>query len=133
MFLDDLYSRFGATGSVCDDSAPSDVPRDNEIGDSSDECEIDQDDWNDATAFNEEEIEDDETGGWDTWTDRDTLLEGCIFKVDLKFERGEDDLFSFMNAHVEAVDQPPDSDNVLQGLRGEKAVDLRYHVNSTSR
>lgn len=129
VFLDELYARFEKT-----ESWPGSGKSDDEVTDvgdeaSSDNPDIEEDDWRAASAFNEEEIGKDVTGGWDTWDDRDTLIEPCIFRASLSFERGEDGLFTFMNALIEAAHDDPSS---LHKLSGEQAVELRYHINEQS-
>ncbi|KAH7383880.1 heterokaryon incompatibility protein-domain-containing protein [Pyrenochaeta sp. MPI-SDFR-AT-0127] len=135
VFLDELYERWNKT-----DSYPESLVSAGKEGatreghasledNASDQAEAGaEDDWNGASAFNEE-MEEDATGGWETWQDRDTLTEVCKFQIKLSFERGEGELFTFMNAYVEADAADTNEPNELQKLCGEKAVELRYHIN----
>ncbi|USP78816.1 HET-domain-containing protein [Curvularia clavata] len=127
IFLDELYERLERSDSASGSNTSDDIEGSDEA---TDKQPKDTDSaWTAASAFNEEELENDFTGGWDVWEDRDTLVEACQFKIDLSFERGHAGLFTFLNARIEAVDDV-DHPNNLQKLRGEKAVELRYHMNS---
>jgi hypothetical protein len=133
VFLDELYERFERTdswpGSEVASVEASTYTDDGDVDKSPEEVESE---WNDASAFDAEEINDDVTGGWDAWEDRDTLVQARIFSIELSFERGEADLFTFVNARIEATAENmdyPDELQKLQELQGEKAVELRYHVN----
>ncbi|KAF2124911.1 HET-domain-containing protein [Dothidotthia symphoricarpi CBS 119687] len=127
LFYDDLYQRFRGkeTGSV---SAGTDncVVMEDEIADQ--DAEKEEDDWNDASGFNEELIDNDPTDGWGAWIDHDTLMEACILEVAISFERGkEEECFTIVNVYIEAVEQPTEEGNVLQNLHG---VELRYHIST---
>ncbi|KAF1937683.1 HET-domain-containing protein [Clathrospora elynae] len=131
VFLDELYARYEIT-----DSLPASIASENDTlsgaGDTypgeESAGEEDVHEWNDASTFNEEEIDDDVTGGWEAWKDRDTLAETCSFKISLSFERGKAGFFTFVNARVEAAGNVADQPNELQMLYGDKAVELHYHV-----
>jgi hypothetical protein len=134
VFLDELYERFEKTDSWSgsDTGSGEEASPDVEHGAASQESEDVESEWNDASAFNEEDIDDDVTGGWDAWEDRDTLNQACLFKIELSFERGEAGLCTFANARIEAATEDMDDPNELQKLHGEKAVELRYHINVDS-
>jgi len=137
VFFDELYARFENTDSWPGSTASNRDGTENENEAANDEDDEDDDDdddkgWNDASAFNEEGLEDDETGGWDAWQDRDTLREECNFLVELSFERGEGELFTFMNAKIEVDCEKSDNSNALHKLHGDKAIQLRYHTNLDS-
>lgn len=128
VFLGELYGRFGKA----DSRSGSNATEERENCDVANEVESEQSGqietgWEDASTFNEEEFDDDVTGGWDTWKDRDTLIEACLFEVEISFERSQEGLFTFVNARIEAVDNT-ECPNELQKLRGNKAVELRYHI-----
>ncbi|KAF1848986.1 uncharacterized protein K460DRAFT_83823 [Cucurbitaria berberidis CBS 394.84] len=92
MFLDEMYQRWNKTDSW-PESVNSGDSKSPEYGDEAIEQEQEEDgnDWNDASAFNEEKIADDVTGGWEAWEDRDTLFEASTFEVRLSFEREVED------------------------------------------
>lgn len=116
VFLDSVYEQWNKT-----DSWPSSA------SDGKEENQNDEEDgWNDASVFNTE-VDSDPAGGWNSDEDRDTLAFDCVFSVDISFERGEGSLFTFLNAHIESVDD--DEENAVRKVRGEKAVDLRYYIN----
>ncbi|RAR11243.1 isocitrate dehydrogenase [Stemphylium lycopersici] len=128
VFLGELYGRFGKA----DSRSGSNATEERKNCDVANEVESEQSGqietgWEDASTFNEEEFDDDVTGGWDTWKDRDTLIEACLFEVEISFERSQEGLFTFVNARIEAVDNT-ECPNELQKLRGNKAVELRYHI-----
>jgi hypothetical protein len=128
VFLGELYERFGKTdsrsGSNASDQEENCDVANEVVSELSDQTETG---WEDASVFNEEDSADDVTGGWDAWEDRDTLIEACLFEVEISFERGQEGPFTFVNARIEAVDNT-ERPNGLQKLRGDKAVELRYHV-----
>lgn len=127
VFLDELYERLERTDSDSGSNTSEDVAGSSE---KTDEKPKDVESGSPETfASDEEEIENDVTGDWDTWEDRDTLLEACQFKIELSFERGHAGLFTFLNARIQATNDV-DHPNDLQKLQGEKAVELRYHMNS---
>jgi len=130
VFLDELYARFENTDSWPGSIASNKNGTDNE-NEAADDEKDDDEGWNDASAFNEEELED-ETGGWDVWEDRDTLSEECNLLVELSFERGDGELFTFMNAKIETDREKSDNSNVLHKLHSDKAIQLRYHINLDS-
>jgi hypothetical protein len=127
VFLDELYERLENSDSCSGINDSDDVESRNETLD--EESKDVEPDWTDASTFNEEELDDDITGGWDTWKERDSLIEACQFGIDISFEKGHAGLFTFVNTHIEAVDNV-DRPNDLQKLQGAKAVALRYHVGS---
>lgn len=130
VFLDDLYARFQKS-----ETWPSDATSDEKTSEGEEEIPFDPEEdeenaqaseaWNEASAFNEDELDGDVTGGWDTWQDRDTLDEQCKFNIKLSFERGEDDLFTFLNVYIEAES----ASSTLGKLQGDELVELRYHIN----
>ncbi|KAJ4303821.1 hypothetical protein N0V90_002722 [Kalmusia sp. IMI 367209] len=138
VFLDALYDQWNKTESWPSTGSHADVEEKLEGGsEKNNEAEealgVEEDDddesgWKDVSAFNEEFYEDELTGGWNAYEDKDTLELPCHFSMTLSFERGEDDLFTFLNVHLESIDQ--EEDNAVRRLRGERAVDLRYHTNS---
>lgn len=131
VFLDELYERLRDGNSRSEDTGSSDYESDADgEGDSEGDTGEEQVAWDSASAFNEEDMGEDISGGWDTWQDRDTLLEPCDFKIELMFERGEDATFTFLNVRLEAVGKYSSSANALQTLHGEKMVELRYQVNA---
>jgi hypothetical protein len=129
VFLDELYARFEKTESWPGSADSKDEATESEDGTGSDEPNPKEDDWKGASAFNEEDIAGDVTGGLDAWDNRDTLIEPCDFMIVLSFERGEESLFTFMNARIEALPKESDDASCLHTLCGEQAVELRYHVN----
>ncbi|CAO2650182.1 Nn.00g014740.m01.CDS01 [Neocucurbitaria sp. VM-36] len=132
--LDELYERWNKTDSWPGSTASDDDNSSDLEGQGNDqEQEEAGDGWNDASAFNEEEIAEDVTGGWDAWEDRDTLCESANFEVKLSFERGEGNLFTFLNAYIEATKDEADEANALKKLRDRALVELRYHVNIEGR
>lgn len=138
VFLDELYERWNKTDSYPGTPASGDVEGSgSEREDAEDEAgdqtrEGAEEDWDDASAFNEQ-MEEDMTGGWDAWDNRDTLIEACNFQITLSFERGEGGLFTFVNAYIEAMAQNANESNGLLNLSGEKLVELRYHINIDGR
>jgi hypothetical protein len=54
----------------------------------------------------------------------------CNFKVELLFRREDGGFFGFLNAHIETMGEVGDhfKGNAVWKIRGEKAVDLRYHI-----
>jgi hypothetical protein len=130
VFLDELYERFERTdswpGSEQDGGEETSLDKHEAMDQGAEEVEFE---WNDASAFNEEDINDDVTGGWDAWEDRDTLNQACLFEIELSFERGDAGLFTFVNARIEATAEDVNDRHDMQKLYGEKAVELRYHVN----
>ncbi|KAF2180946.1 HET-domain-containing protein [Zopfia rhizophila CBS 207.26] len=132
VFLDALYEQWNKTDSWPSDASDDEREVQDEENTTHDEEEANQDDagneWNDASAFNDN-VENDPTGRWDPYEDRDTLALECLFSVALSFERGEGGLFTFVNAHIESLDE--EGDTVVRNLKGERAVDLRYHINLT--
>lgn len=127
IFLDELYERLERSDSASGSNTSGEMESSDETTD--EEPENTDSASTEASAFNEEEMGDEFAGGWDVWEDRDTLVEACQFKIDLSFERGHAGLFTFLNAHIEAVDDV-DHPNNLQKLQAEKSVELRYHMNS---
>jgi hypothetical protein len=129
VYLDEHYEIFQQNigRSEVDSSDKNDVV--DTVGQESDqEDDRADDDWNDASAFNEDSDADDVPGGWDFWQDRDVLAEACDFVVDLSFERGDAGLFTFVNARVEATGEHIEQSDDLRKLRGQGCVELRYHV-----
>ncbi|KAF2798793.1 HET-domain-containing protein [Melanomma pulvis-pyrius CBS 109.77] len=118
IFLDALYEQWEKT-----ESWPSE-------GSNGEESEHEEEikEWDTATAFNDDG-DGDPTGGWNSYEDLDTLAVKCNFSIELSFERGDGGRFTFLNAHIEAFDWEEDGVNSVQKVSGEKAVDMRYHVN----
>ena len=137
VFLETLYEQWNHTDSWPSNGSDGDLEEDSDAGgndgdEARETLQLEDNhksdsDGNDVSAFNEEFYEDDITGGWNAYEDKDTLEMPCHFHMELSFERGEDDLFTFFNVHLESTDQ--EEDNALVKLRGESAVDLRYHIN----
>lgn len=127
VFLDELYQRLQESDSSSGTNASNDVESCSENANK--EPDDLEHEWADASAFNEEEFDNDITGGWDAWEERDILIEACHFQFEVSFERGHAGLFTFVNAYIEAVDKV-EHPNSLQKLQGKKSLELRYHVNT---
>lgn len=123
IFLDELYARFEAQ-EVNSSGEDEDI-----LGETSGENNQDEEEWNDASAFNEDDIDDDVTGGWDTWQDRDTLSENRKMNVEMSFEQGDEGIFTFLNVYIRTAEDEHRGTGKLGLLEDESIVSLRYHTN----
>ncbi|PSN72120.1 HET-domain-containing protein [Corynespora cassiicola Philippines] len=121
IFLDELYAEWNQ-------ESDDDEDRGSALFESDEDSDVGGKEKN-AFGFNEGELSDDSTGGWRSWQDRETLASSCDFNITASFERDEGGFFAILDVHIEATTVEDDG-NALSKLRGEKSVDLRYHIST---
>jgi hypothetical protein len=137
VFLDEMYERFMENNaSLESDGGDSDTHNTSDNLDTDEPMEGDEHIMDDGSSDNtsdmsEEHSNDDSNERWDIWDDRDTLTIECNFRIQLSFERGEGDQFTFLNVRVHSCVDGSGERNALQKLQEERAVDLPYRINAT--
>jgi hypothetical protein len=131
IFLDAIYEQWAETESWPEEGSVGENDDGNK--DEKNEAKSDRDaasDSNQEKSHEEEDESDDSTGGWSSYEDKDTLATICNFKVELLFRREDGGFFGFLNAHIETMGEVGDhfKGNAVWKIRGEKAVDLSYHI-----
>jgi hypothetical protein len=122
IFLDAIYEQWAKTESWPEESEGEETEH-KELGTGEKE-----NDWSHVTTLDEDDEDNESAAGWDSYEDKDVLAMKYNIEVNLSFKRKDGGLFSFMIAHIEVLGGEEDEENTAQNLRGEKAVDLRYHV-----